>query len=110
MTDGVKITDRAFQRVAELVAIDKDGNRALRISVDGGGCSGFTYKYDMVAVGEPDDLAFEGEGAKVFIDPMSIEYMKDSVVDFIEELGASYFSIKNPQATAKCGCGNSFAV
>ena len=107
MTSSIKITDRAFERVAELA---NGSNKSLRISVDGGGCSGFTYKYEMVETNEPDDLIFKGKTANVFIDPMSIEYMKDSVVDFIEELGTSYFSIKNPQATAKYGCGNSFSV
>jgi iron-sulfur cluster insertion protein len=106
----IHITDDAFRRVKELASLEGNSNLLLRISVDGGGCSGFTYKYEMTKDVNIDDLIFEGEGARVLIDPMSIEYMKDSVVDFIEELGSSYFSIKNPQATAKCGCGNSFAV
>ncbi len=106
----IQITNNAFRRVKELAGLDGNSDLALRISVDGGGCSGFTYKYEMTQDTKADDLIFEGEGARVLIDPMSIEYMKDSVVDFIEELGSAYFSIKNPQATAKCGCGNSFAV
>lgn len=110
MSVDIKITDRVFARVAELASANKDGRNALRISVDGGGCSGFTYKYEMVPGGELEDLIFENHGIRVFIDPMSLEFMEGSIVDFIEELGASYFSIKNPKATAKCGCGSSFAV
>jgi len=104
---SIQITEAAFARVAELA---KPSSEFLRISVDGGGCSGFTYKYEIADKLEPDDLVFENGKARVVIDSMSIEYMKDSVLDFTIELGASYFSIKNPQATAKCGCGNSFAV
>ncbi len=107
LKQSLHITDNAFKRVAELA---ESKSAILRISVDGGGCSGFTYKYEMTQDIQPEDFIFEGHGAKVVIDPMSIEYMKGSVIDFIVELGASYFSIKNPQATAKCGCGNSFAV
>ncbi len=107
---SISITDSAFKRGAELAALEKDSNAVLRISVDGGGCSGFIYKYEMTSTLEADDVIFTKNNSTIIIDPMSLEYMSGSVVDFIEELGSSYFSIKNPHATAKCGCGNSFAV
>lgn len=106
----VNITDNAFKRVYELGQLEKLPNAVLRVSVDGGGCSGFLYKYEMVSDIAPDDHVFTKYGASIIIDKMSLEYMKESAIDFIEELGSSYFSIKNPQATLKCGCGNSFSV
>lgn len=107
---SISITDNAFKRVAELAALEKDSKAVLRISIDGGGCSGFVYKYEMTSTLEVDDIIFTKDNSTIVVDPMSLEYMNGSAVDFIEELGSSYFSIKNPYATAKCGCGNSFAV
>lgn len=106
----VNITDNAFKRVYELSKLEKGDNFVLRVSVDGGGCSGFLYKYEMVSEVAADDNLFKRHGATIVIDHMSLDYMKDSVIDFVEELGSSYFSIKNPNATLKCGCGNSFAI
>lgn len=106
----VNITDNAFKRANHLAKLEKSPNAVLRISVDGGGCSGFLYKYEMVFDIADDDNIFTKHNATIVIDPMSLEYMKESNIDFIEELGSSYFSIKNPQATLKCGCGNSFSV
>ncbi len=106
----VDITDNAFKRACELTKLEESPNFVLRISVDGGGCSGFLYKYEMVEKAEEDDLIFNKNNGTIVIDKISFEYMKGSQVDFIEELGSSYFSIKNPKATAKCGCGNSFSI
>lgn len=106
----VDITDNAFKRVYKLAQIEESNNFALRVSVDGGGCSGFLYKYEMVSEVDADDKLFIKHGATIVIDPLSLDYMKDSIIDFVEELGSSYFSIKNPNATLKCGCGNSFAI
>jgi iron-sulfur cluster insertion protein len=109
-TTAISITESAFRRASELALLETNPDSFLRVSVDGGGCSGFIYKYEMTTVLEQDDVIFKSEHSKIVIDPMSLEYMQGSLLDFIEELGSSYFSIKNPQATAKCGCGNSFAV
>lgn len=105
------ITDSASHRIAELIEKKKDQNIiALRISVDGGGCSGFMYKYDLVDKINDDDFIAEHNGIKVIIDPLSQQFLDNSNIDFITELGARYFQINNPQASAKCGCGNSFSV
>lgn len=103
------ITANAAKRIKELIIKDND-KIALRISVDGGGCSGFMYNYNFVSEINLDDFISEKDGAKVVIDPVSQEFLNQSEIDFIEELGASYFKISNPQATAKCGCGNSFSL
>lgn len=104
---SIEITDSAFKRVLELTKSDRD---VLRIAVDGGGCAGFTYNYEITQDITEDDIIFEGYRAKIVIDSSSLEYMKSSKVDFVEELGARYFSINNPKAISKCGCGNSFGM
>ncbi|MES2214520.1 MAG: iron-sulfur cluster assembly accessory protein [Pseudomonadota bacterium] len=103
----IEITESAFRRAGEL---SNGSGSALRIAVDGGGCAGFTYNYEMTKDVAEDDLVFEEGRAKVIIDKASAEYLYGSKVDFIEELGGRYFSIKNPKATSKCGCGNSFGM
>lgn len=105
------ITDSASIRIAELTKKSKDKNViALRISVDGGGCSGFMYKYDLVDKINDDDFITEHNGVKLLIDPLSQQFLDNSTIDFVKELGSAYFQINNPKASAKCGCGNSFAV
>jgi iron-sulfur cluster insertion protein len=106
----LEVTQEAFARVNILLAQHNNQNIALRISVDGGGCSGFMYKYEFVDIIESDDYIAENDGIKIIVDPISQEYLSGSIVDFIEELGSSYFKIHNPRATAKCGCGNSFTI
>lgn len=106
------LTPSAAQRVAKLLSEEADPvNTRLRVSVLGGGCSGFQYHYDFDAkpVNE-DDILIEQEGAKVVVDSISLDLLKGSVLDYVETLGAAAFEIKNPNATASCGCGNSFAV
>jgi len=105
-----KATESALRRIAELIKSDSNHNSALRIAVDGGGCSGFMYQYQLVELVNADDYVLEQDGIKIAIDPLSQQFLAGSSVDFIEELGSSYFQINNPKATAKCGCGNSFAV
>jgi len=110
MTHKIQVTDNVFKRI---VALRNKGNNPrlnLRISVNGGGCSGFVYDYAMVEEATSDDLVISKDDIKVLIDRASQEFIAESVVDFIEELGSAYFSIKNPNASAKCGCGNSFAI
>jgi len=86
------------------------GAEFLRVSVVGGGCSGFSYKYDLVSQAEADDLRIEKDGATVLVDPMSADFLNDSVIDYVDELIGASFQIKNPNATAACGCGTSFSI
>ena len=110
LNETIVATDNVFKRIHFLREKAKNPNLKLRISVSGGGCSGFLYNYSMVEEENADDLVIAKDNLKIFIDPASAEFLQESVIDFIEELGTSYFSIKNPSATAKCGCGNSFAI
>jgi iron-sulfur cluster insertion protein len=104
------ISDSAAQRITHLLRDEPQG-AYLRISVEGGGCSGFQYKFEFDASSKKDDdRTFTHHNAEVVIDSMSLDYIKASMIDYVENLGASYFEIKNPQAAASCGCGNSFAL
>jgi iron-sulfur cluster assembly accessory protein len=110
MAQDFSLTPSAVKRVGQLLAQEAAGSY-LRITVEGGGCSGFQYKFLFTQ--EPlaeDDLVLSEAAARVALDAMSLELVKGSALDFVEELGASYFAIKNPNATATCGCGNSFAL
>jgi iron-sulfur cluster assembly accessory protein len=82
----------------------------LRVAVEGGGCSGFQYLFDLVESAEPDDLKVEHDGAAALVDPVSLDLLKGSVIDFVEELAAAQFRIRNPNAKSSCGCGVSFSV
>src|SRR5262245_40910982 len=105
----VELTDAAAKRVAAIVAKEV-GKSALRVSVEGGGCSGFSYKFDLVGERNEDDVAIEKNGATVLIDELSLVYMGGSVIDFVDDLMGQSFQIKNPNAVASCGCGTSFSV
>lgn len=100
-----KVTDRAFARLAEIGAAP----RALRVAVEGGGCSGFQYAIDL---DDPaaDDLVLEGHGQRVVVDRVSLPFLADAVIDFSDELIGARFVIENPNATASCGCGTSFSM
>lgn len=108
-TSPVTLTESAARRIVEIVA-DETDNKLLRISVEGGGCSGFQYKFDLVPQAAADDLVLERAGARVLIDPVSLNYLSGSEIDFIDDLMGSQFRINNPQATASCGCGTSFSL
>lgn len=109
-TPAVRVSDAAVKRIARILAGDPDKD-ALRISVEGGGCSGFSYRYELVANDvEEDDLILERDGARVLIDSMSVQYMEGSEVDFVDDLMGQSFQIKNPNAVASCGCGTSFSI
>ena len=82
----------------------------LRVSVEGGGCSGFQYKFDTERARADDDIVIEKSGATVLIDPVSLNYMAGSEIDFVDDLIGSAFKVNNPQATASCGCGTSFSL
>ncbi|MCU0831643.1 MAG: iron-sulfur cluster assembly accessory protein [Rhizobiaceae bacterium] len=106
----VAVTDAAYRRVAKVTAAEAEKS-ALRISVEGGGCSGFSYKFDIVpAKPNSDDIVFEQDGGMVLIDELSVVYMKGSVIDFVDDLMGQAFKITNPNAVASCGCGTSFSV
>lgn len=105
----VTVTERAANRIAEIVK-DDPANPHLRVSVEGGGCSGFQYRFDLVPQRDADDLVLEKNGASVLIDPVSLQYMEDAEIDFVDDLIGAAFKIKNPAATASCGCGTSFSI
>lgn len=101
------VTERAFDRLAEIGAADQ--GQALRVAVEGGGCSGFQYE---IALDKPkeDDLVLEGKGQKVIVDSISLPFLENAVIDFTQELIGARFVIENPNATSSCGCGTSFSM
>ncbi len=102
-----KVTDRAFARLAEIGA-SADG-QALRVAVEGGGCSGFQYDIRLDTP-ETDDLVLEKDGERVLVDQISLPFLAGATIDFTEELIGARFTIDNPNATSSCGCGTSFAM
>ncbi|WP_370231880.1 HesB/IscA family protein [Cognatishimia sp.] len=102
-----RVTNRAFQQLAEIGAADQ--GQALRIAVEGGGCSGFQYEIKLDAPAD-DDLVLEGNGEKVVVDSVSLPFLADATIDFTEELIGARFVINNPNATSSCGCGTSFSM
>lgn len=110
MTDkSVTISDAAARRIASILGSAPD-KQALRVSVEGGGCSGFSYKFDLVDGQQDDDMVLEKDNAKVLIDQLSLVYMDGSEIDFVDNLLGQSFQIKNPNAVASCGCGTSFSI
>ncbi len=103
-----KVTDRAFARIAEINAASGE-EKALRIAVEGGGCSGFQYDISLDEPAE-DDLILEGNGQKVVVDSVSLPFLSEAVIDFTEELIGARFTIDNPNASSSCGCGTSFSM
>ncbi len=109
MTDALTLTPSAAKRVAAIAA--KQAKPAiLRLSVEGGGCSGFQYKFDLADGPEGDDRVSETDGVKLVVDPVSLDLVAGSTVDFVESLGGAAFKVENPQAAAGCGCGSSFGI
>jgi iron-sulfur cluster assembly accessory protein len=106
---NITVTDRAAQKIGEILRQEPVGTM-LRVSVAGGGCSGFQYKFDTERSRADDDMVIERSGATVLIDPVSLNYMAGAEIDFVDDLIGSAFKINNPQATASCGCGTSFAL
>lgn len=102
-----RVTERTFARLAEIGAAEQ--GKALRVAVEGGGCSGFQYE---IALDEPteDDLVLEGQGQKVVVDSVSLPFLENATIDFTEELIGARFVIDNPNATSSCGCGTSFSM
>lgn len=110
MTTPVTISTAAAKRVAQI--IEAQGNPALklRLTVSGGGCSGFQYGFDLTEQGEDDDIIVERDGVTMLVDSMSLLYITGSEVDFITDLTGSSFQVTNPNASSSCGCGSSFAI
>jgi iron-sulfur cluster assembly accessory protein len=106
---SITVSERAARRISEILKVEPEGTM-LRVSVEGGGCSGFQYKFDMESSRAADDLVIARYGAVVLIDPLSMTYMAGSEIDFVEDLIGASFKVKNPNATASCGCGTSFAL
>lgn len=105
----VTLSDSAAKRIAAILA-SKPDKHALRISVEGGGCSGFSYKYDLAEQQNDDDLVIEKDGARVLIDSASLPFMDGAEINFIDNLMGQAFEIKNPNAVSSCGCGTSFSI
>lgn len=108
-TMGLRVTQAALDRVAVLMADEPEGTM-LRVSVEGGGCSGFQYKYDLTQEQLDDDVVLGDEQVKVLVDAISLPYLADSSIDYKTTLMGAAFEIENPNATASCGCGTSFSL
>ena len=106
---SVSLSESAARRLAKILSKEETG-AALRVSVKGGGCSGFQYSFDIEKSRAADDLVVERDGATVLIDPVSLEYMAGAELDFVDDLMGQSFRVRNPNAVASCGCGVSFSV
>ncbi len=106
----ITITERAARRIAHLMAQENNADVKLRVAVAGGGCSGFQYGFSFDDQVEDGEIVVERDGAKVVVDTLSLMYLAGSEVDYVDDIAGSYFTINNPNATASCSCGNSFAV
>jgi iron-sulfur cluster assembly accessory protein len=109
MTASVTVSERAARKIGEILKGEPPG-AMLRVSVEGGGCSGFQYKFDIDSAKADDDLMIARDGATVLIDAISVGYMEGSEIDFVDDLIGASFKVKNPKATASCGCGTSFSL
>jgi iron-sulfur cluster assembly accessory protein len=105
----VILTENAAKRVAWIAARQRKP-AILRLAVDGGGCAGFTYKFELAEREEGDDAVAEVDGVKLVVDPISLDLVRGSAVDFVEDLGGASFRVTNPNAQSGCGCGSSFSV
>ena len=109
MSESVTVSEKAARRIGEILKNEPAGTM-LRVSVEGGGCSGFQYKFGMERAKADDDLVISRDGATVLIDSVSVGYMAGSEIDFVDDLIGASFKVKNPKATASCGCGTSFSI
>ncbi|MEK9671243.1 MAG: iron-sulfur cluster insertion protein ErpA [Rhodospirillaceae bacterium] len=108
--EGILISESAAKRIGELRQQDGNTNLMLRIAVTAGGCSGFSYGFDLDDTVKDDDLKFERDGITVVVDETSLELLKGSELDYRQDLIGSYFQMSNPNANVTCGCGSSFGV
>jgi iron-sulfur cluster assembly accessory protein len=109
MGASITVSERAARRIGDILKGEPRGTM-LRVSIEGGGCSGFQYKFDMDRTRAADDLVISRDGAVILIDPVSVNYMAGSEIDFVDDLIGASFKVNNPQAKASCGCGTSFAL
>ncbi|MBE5074324.1 iron-sulfur cluster insertion protein ErpA [Erythrobacteraceae bacterium E2-1 Yellow Sea] len=109
MADTLTLTPSAAKRVA-WIAEKQSKPAILRLSVEGGGCSGFQYKFDLADGADTDDRVSETNGVQLVVDPVSLDLVAGSIVDFVESLGGAAFRVENPNAAAGCGCGSSFGI
>ncbi len=109
MTASVTVTEQAARKISEILGREAPGAK-LRVSVEGGGCSGFQYKFDIDHDQADDDLVITQDTATVLIDPVSLGYMGGAQIDFVDDLIGASFKINNPNVTAACGCGTSFSL
>ena len=109
MTEAVTMTERAAQRIGEILSTEPSG-AMLRLSVMGGGCSGFQYKFDVERAQGGDDVTIVRDGVTVLVDQVSLQYLAGSEIDFVDDLIGASFKVNNPQAKASCGCGTSFSL
>ncbi|HVM86487.1 MAG TPA: iron-sulfur cluster insertion protein ErpA [Candidatus Binatia bacterium] len=107
---NVVLTASAAKRIGELIAQEGDTSLMLRLSVSGGGCSGFQYGFSFDNATQSDDHLFERDGVKMVVDDTSLDLLAGAEVDFVEDLVGSAFQVRNPNATSSCGCGSSFSV
>ena len=105
----VRLTERAAKRIAEILK-EEPNTSNLRVAVTGGGCSGFQYDFCFDDSQSEDDVLIAQDGARVLIDPVSLDFLKGAEIDFVEEMIGAAFKINNPNATSSCGCGTSFSV
>jgi iron-sulfur cluster assembly accessory protein len=106
---GISLTENAARKVAAIAA-RKNAPAILRLAVDGGGCAGFTYSFELADAADAEDTIAEHDGVKLVVDPASLELVRGSSVDFVEDLGGASFKVTNPNAQSGCGCGSSFSV
>ena len=109
-TPAIQIADSACRRITAMMAAEGGDDVLFRISVTGGGCSGFQYHFDFDHHVSDDDLVFERDGVRVVVDEVSLELVEGSEIAYVEDLIGSYFQMNNPNATASCGCGTSFSI
>jgi iron-sulfur cluster assembly accessory protein len=109
MSETLTLTPAAAKRV-QWIAEKQSKPAILRLSVEGGGCSGFQYKFDLAESQESDDSVSETDGVKLLVDSISLDLVGGSTVDFVESLGGAAFKVENPKAAAGCGCGSSFGI
>ena len=107
-SSGFSLSETACKRIAFL--LEHEGKPFFRVAVDGGGCSGFQYKFDFDTEKTEEDLTFNAGGVTVLVDEVSLEFLGNAQLDYVEELVGSYFVVNNPNATANCGCGTSFSI
>jgi len=106
--DDITLSQSAAEQIKQIMA--SQNASYLRVAVVGGGCSGFSYTFDLESEPAGDDLRIERDGATVLVDPVSVDFLKGSEIDYVDELIGASFQIKNPNAVAACGCGTSFSI